>query len=175
MSIIDDVCEQLNNRTMCVVRGFKYVKRYLDECGTSEPNVNLPERSTAHSAGYDFVSPKKYVIYPKESVKIPLGVKAYMLENEYLALYVRSSLGIKKGLMLMNTVGIIDSDYYNNPDNEGEIIACLYNTGDDPVTIEAGERIVQGIFNTYLVTDQDAAKRYKQFRQRTGGIGSTTE
>ena len=149
------------------LRGFKYVQRYIDETKGTEP-IALPERKTVNSAGYDFVSPKKYLIYPHEYVKIPLGVKAYMLPNEYLALYVRSSLGIKKGLVLMNTVGIIDSDYYNNPDNEGEIIACIYNSGDDPVIIKAGERIVQGIFSKYFITDNDRANE-----SRTGGIGST--
>ena len=100
------------------MRGFRYVRRYILECKNEEPAAALPVRKTARSAGYDFMSPKKYFIYPHEYAKIPLGVKAYMEPDEYLALYVRSSLGIKKGLVLMNTVGIIDSDYVDNPDNE---------------------------------------------------------
>ena len=150
------------------MRAFRYVSRYIKEVGNEEPAATLPVRKTRRSAGYDFMSPKKYYIYPHEYAKIPLGVKAYMEHDEYLALYVRSSLGIKKGLILMNTVGIIDSDYVDNPDNEGEIIACLYNSGDDPVLIQPGERIIQGIFCKYLTTDDDMVTD-----ERTGGIGST--
>ena len=150
------------------MRGFRYVRRYILECKNEEPAAALPVRKTARSAGYDFMSPKKYFIYPHEYAKIPLGVKAYMEPDEYLALYVRSSLGIKKGLVLMNTVGIIDSDYVDNPDNEGEIIACIYNSGDDPVLIQPGERIVQGIFCKYLTEDNDMTTA-----ERVGGIGST--
>ena len=97
------------------------------------------------------------------------NVKAYMAEDEVLQLYVRSSVGIKKGLMLKNTVGIVDSDYYSNKNNDGNIGLNLYNTTDEAVVIERGERVVQGIFMKYLTVDNDTFLK----DERTGGIGST--
>ena len=145
------------------VRGFEYVSRM----GTI---VRKPTRGSIHSAGYDFYAYDDYTIEPKQSVLIKTGVKAYMPPDEYLDLRVRSSLGIKRQLMLATGASVIDSDYYNNPDNEGEIMVVLYNYGDTTQTIEAGERIVQGIFTKYfLVDDDDTAD------QRTGGTGSTNK
>ena len=88
--------------------------------------------------------------------------------DEYLAIHVRSSIAIKRGLMLTNSTGIIDSDYYNNEDNEGHIMIAVYNITDAPVTLEKGERVAQGIFSKYLLTNDDDARGI-----RTGGIGST--
>ena len=88
--------------------------------------------------------------------------------NEYLSIFIRSSLAFKKGLMLANSTGIIDCDYYNNPDNEGHIMIAYYNTKDVSYTIKKGERIAQGIFMKYLTTDDDDASGI-----RMGGIGST--
>lgn len=145
------------------VRGFEYVSRM----GTI---VRKPTRGSIHSAGYDFYAYDDYTIEPKQSVLIKTGVKAYMPPDEYLDLRVRSSLGIKRQLMLATGASVIDSDYYNNPDNEGEIMVVLYNYGDTTQTIEAGERIVQGIFTKYfLIDDDDTAD------QRTGGTGSTNK
>ena len=145
------------------VRGFEYVSRM----GTI---VRKPTRGSIHSAGYDFYAYDDYTIEPKQSVLIKTGVKAYMPPDEYLYLRVRSSLGIKRQLMLATGASVIDSDYYNNPDNEGEIMVVLYNYGDTTQTIEAGERIVQGIFTKYfLIDDDDTAD------QRTGGTGSTNK
>jgi dUTP pyrophosphatase len=144
-------------------RGFEYVSRM----GTI---VRKPTRGSIHSAGYDFYAYDDYTIEPKQSVLIKTGVKAYMPPDEYLDLRVRSSLGIKRQLMLATGASVIDSDYYNNPDNEGEIMVVLYNYGDTTQTIEAGERIVQGIFTKYfLIDDDDTAD------QRTGGTGSTNK
>lgn len=145
------------------VRGFEYVSRM----GTI---VRKPTRGSIHSAGYDFYVYDDYTIEPKQSVLIKTGVKAYMPPDEYLDLRVRSSLGIKRQLMLATGASVIDSDYYNNPDNEGEIMVVLYNYGDEPQTIEAGERIVQGIFTKYFLTDYDNTTD-----QRTGGTGSTNK
>lgn len=145
------------------VRGFEYVSRM----GTI---VRKPTRGSIHSAGYDFYAYDDYTIEPQQSVLIKTGVKAYMPPDEYLDLRVRSSLGIKRQLMLATGASVIDSDYYNNPDNEGEIMVVLYNYGDTTQTIEAGERIVQGIFTKYfLIDDDDTAD------QRTGGTGSTNK
>ena len=91
-----------------------------------------------------------------------------MEKDEYLSIFIRSSLAFKKGLMLANGTGIVDSDYYDNPDNEGHIMIAYYNTNDAPYTIEQGERIGQGIFMKYLTVNGDDADAV-----RVGGIGST--
>ena len=146
-------------------RGFEYVKRINSNI---KKNFDLPKRSTSHSAGYDFVCPNYAYIAPGETIKIRTGVKAYMCSDEYLALHIRSSLGIKYNLALSNCTGIIDSDYYNNPDNDGEIIVAITNMGTKSYEIEPGERFVQGIFSKYLIADDDTADG-----SRNGGIGST--
>jgi len=82
---------------------------------------------------------------------------------------LRSSTPKKKGLMLANGIGIIDADYYNNPDNEGHIMFQVYNFTDSTVEIEEGERIGQGVILTYFTTDDDNASG-----TRSGGFGSTS-
>lgn len=128
----------------------------------------LPVRKTKGSAGYDFVSPIDVTIGPGETVKIPTGIKAYMPVDTVLMLYVRSSLGIKKNLVLSNGTGVIDSDYVDNPSNEGEIIGALHNVGAEPQTIKKGEAFMQGVFLLYLTVTNDHT-----VGERTGGIGST--
>ena len=145
------------------VRGFEVVSRM-------ETPVKLPKRGSIHSAGYDIHAYDDYTIEPKQSVLIKTGIKAYMPQDEYLDLRVRSSLGIKRQLMLATSASVIDADYYNNPDNEGEIMVVLYNYGDETQTIEAGERIVQGVFTKYFLADYDNTTD-----QRTGGTGSTNK
>lgn len=145
------------------VRGFEYVSRL-------GAVVKCPTRGSAHSAGYDICAMDDYVIRPNQSVLIKTGVKAYMPPDEYLDLRVRSSLGIKRQLMLATGASVIDSDYYNNPDNEGEIMVVLHNYGSVTQKIEAGERIVQGIFTKYFLADNDNATA-----KRTGGTGSTNK
>ena len=93
-----------------------------------------------------------------------------MNENEFLGIYIRSSLGFKYNIRMCNQVGIIDADYYNNKDNEGHIFVCLQNKSDKKVVIKKGDRFVQGIFMSYLITDDDSATD-----TRNGGIGSTNE
>jgi len=95
-------------------------------------------------------------------------IKAYMMPGEVLEMYVRSSIGIKKGLILSNLVGIIDMDYHNNCSNDGNIGICLHNLSDKTQTIEKGERIAQGIFKSFLTADNGHSDE-----DRTGGIGST--
>ena len=145
------------------VRGFEVVSRM-------ETPVKLPTRGSIHSAGYDIYAYDNYEIEPKQSVLIRTGVKAYMPSDEYLDLRVRSSLGIKRQLMLATGASVIDADYYNNPDNEGEIMVVLYNYGDTTQTINAGEHIVQGIFTRYFLADNDCTTAV-----RTGGTGSTNK
>lgn len=127
-----------------------------------------PKRATSKSAGYDIVSPETYHIEPRAIVKIPTGIKACMEDDEYLDINIRSGLATKHGLGLVNSVGIIDADYYNNPDNDGEIIIGIINNGFKVATIKAGDRIAQGIFKKYLITDDDDA-----VGERKGGLGST--
>lgn len=141
-------------------RGFERVTGYK--------YVNLPKRKTKQSAGYDIESAIDAVITPGETKVIPTGIKACMKPYEWLGVYVRSSLAIKYGLILANGVGVIDSDYYNNPDNEGHIMLPIRNVSGMPYTVKKGDRIAQGIFHRYYKVDGDSADG-----DRTGGIGST--
>lgn len=128
----------------------------------------LPKRSTKYSAGYDFYSPISFTLKPGERKVIPTGIKVCMNDNEFLAIYIRSSLGFKWDTRMCNQVGIIDADYYGNSENEGHIFVCLKNEGNGAVTINKGDRFVQGIFTPYLITDDDTATGIRE-----GGIGST--
>lgn len=130
--------------------------------------IKVPSRATSSSAGYDFYLPYDLVIKPKESILVKTGIKACMENDEFLMIVIRSSLGVKKGLQLSNNVGIIDSDYYNNIDNEGHIMISLKNCSDIAVTLMRGERIAQGIFLKYLKVDDDSNQN-----ARLGGFGST--
>lgn len=145
------------------IRGFEWVAAYA---GAS---LTLPERKTQYSAGYDLAAAAETICLPNTVTLVPTGLKAYMQDNEYLGLHIRSSLAVKKQLMLANGQGIIDADYYNNADNEGHIMVAVFNFGQQPVVLPVGERIAQGIFYTYLTTDNDAAHS----GTRTGGFGST--
>ena len=131
---------------------------------------NLPRRSSKHSAGYDFLAVKDYVIRPKEILKIPTGVKARMQGDEVLLIVVRSSMGFKYNVRLTNQVGVIDSDFYNNIDNEGHIFISLQNEGDKDYVIEKGEAYAQGMFMKYLLSDDDTAEGI-----RIGGLGSSNK
>lgn len=160
--------ETLHEDAYLALRGFARTSRHLKECeGLGIAPVALPTRKTFHSAGYDFACPADITLYPGESIIVFTGIKAWMQPNEFLAMFIRSSYGIKKHLRIKNVVGIIDSDYYDNPDNEGEILVCLINEGSDPAKIPAGESFAQGIFMTYL-TDGTVP-----LSARTGGVGST--
>lgn len=130
--------------------------------------VKLPQRSTMNSAGYDFFLPEGVVIKAKEMVIIKTKIRCIMEEDEFLGLFLRSSMGIKKGLRLCNQVGIIDKDYYGNADNGGEILVALENKSNQDVHLFKGEKFVQGVFMKYLLTDDDQTKT-----KRTGGLGST--
>ena len=143
------------------IRGFELVTSYTDK-------RLLPKRETAHAAGYDLKAAETVVIEAGEITLVPTGVKAYMQPTEVLYLYDRSSNPRKKGLVLINSVGVIDGDYYGNAANEGHIFAQMKNITDALVTVEAGERIVQAVFAPFLIADGDEATG-----QRTGGFGST--
>lgn len=147
-------------------------KRGFEICrGFESYPINLPKRQTFYSAGYDIEAIEDVVIQPKEVKLVKTGLKAYMQDDEVLKIYIRSSVPMKKGLMLANNVGIIDSDYYNNEDNDGHILIPLYNFSSQVVIINKGEKIAQGIFEKYFITDDDSPN--KQIRK--GGFGSSNK
>ena len=145
--------------------------RGFEICTGYEDKAVLPKRADNGSCGYDFyiISNVDTYIRPNETVKFETGIKAYMPKDEYLALHVRSSVGIKKNIVLSNVTAIIDSSFYNNPANEGNICIALTNIGDKTQVIPPNARIAQGIFMKYLVADEDDVVN----ETRNGGIGST--
>lgn len=148
-------------------RGFEVIKD--EHRKHSDVEIQLPTRGDSRSAGYDFYSNETVTLQPKQSHLFWTDVKSYMLDNEVLSIHVRSSIGTKKDLMLKNTTGIIDSSYYENPSNDGNIGICLVNMGDKIQKIEKGERIAQGVFTKYLIVDEDTCLK----SERTGGFGSS--
>ena len=146
------------------LRGFQVVGAYKDK------DIHLPKRKTASSAGYDIEAADEVVLVPHKVVLVPTGLKAYMQRDEYLGIHVRSGISVKYSVSCVNSQGIIDADYYDNPDNEGHIMVPLINHGDKEVVISRGTRIAQGIFYHYLTVDGDKAGAGGQ---RTGGFGST--
>ena len=128
----------------------------------------MPRRATSHSSGYDFYSPIRIVVPPHESVLVMSDIKAYMQSDEELLMFPRSGLGIK-GIIIRNTIGKIDSDYYSNIKNDGNIGISIWNTTDNPFVIEEGDRVCQGSFYKYLITDNDNPIS----EERIGGFGST--
>ena len=150
------------------VRGFEVAKGFEDK------EINLPIRKTKYSAGYDIEAAEDVVIPSfKKGINptlIKTGIKAYMQDDEVLYLYNRSSNPKKKGLILANSVGVIDKDYYGNPDNDGHIMFAFYNIKDEDVEIKKGETVGQAVFQKYLVVDNDNAEG-----MRLGGFGSTNK
>ena len=132
-------------------------------------SIKLPKRSTKHSAGYDIRSIEDIVINPLESKIIKTGLKVCMNDDEVFLIVDRSSFGYKYDITLSNSVGVIDSDYYNNSDNEGHFSIKLINHGNKSLHIKIGDRIAQGLFIKYLKVDNEEDIE----NQRTGGFGST--
>lgn len=132
-----------------------------------EVEIKLPTRATEHSSGYDFYSPVSVTIQPNEMVMIWTDVKAHMYYDNALFIMPRSSMG-KQPIMIANTIGNIDSDYYGNESNDGNIGFRLLNLGSTPYEITKGDRIGQGVFVKYgTVKDDDTVGT------RSGGFGST--
>ena len=148
------------------IRGFEVAK------GFENNQINLPIRKTKYSAGYDIEAAEDTVIpsFKKgmNPTLVKTGLKAYMQDDEVLFLYNRSSNPKKKGLILANSVGVIDKDYYGNPDNDGHIMFAFYNIKEEDITIKKGEAIGQAVFEKYLIVDDDNAQG-----ERMGGFGST--
>lgn len=131
--------------------------------------IKMPRRATAGSAGYDFFLTCDVELKPGETVKIPTGIRAKIDNGWVLKLYPRSGLGFKFRLQLNNTVGIIDSDYYDS-DNEGHIFIKITNDSNEgkTVALKKGDGFAQGIFVEYGITIDDDATDV-----RNGGFGST--
>ncbi len=150
---------------------FKQFKKDISDSKELYNKIELPKRSTRNSAGYDIKSIEDVILKSGESKVIKTGIKAFMNSDEVLYLYIRSSLGFKYDISLSNNVGVIDSDYYNNPDNEGHIQIKLINHGKSDFEIHIGDRIAQGVFMKYLCVDDEE----KIVNSRKGGIGSTNK
>lgn len=133
------------------------------------PEAQYPVRSTTNSAGYDLFCAEDTVVLPHSITLIPTGIKCYLFEDSWLMIALRSSTPKKKGLILANGIGIIDSDYVDNPDNEGQIFVQVYNLTDHEVLVEKNERIAQGLVMPMYTLDIDHVKLVK----RDGGLGST--
>ena len=150
------------------IRGFEIAKGFEDK------NINLPMRKTKYSAGYDVECAEDIVIPSfKKGMKptlVKTGIKAYMKDDEYLMLANRSSNPGKKGLILANSVGIIDKDYYGNLDNDGHIMFAFFNIKDEDIQIKKGDIVGQAIFMPFLIVDDDKAEG-----ERMGGFGSTNK
>lgn len=165
------------------VRGFEICKGY------EEKNLTLPKRSTKNSVGYDILAPeditipsiwksvfknlKSFCCGKKDYIdiqptKISTGIKAYFGEDEVMIIANRSSGPSKLGLVMANSIGIFECDYYNNPSNDGNIIFQYYNFFPNDITIKKGEKVGQAYFQKFLIADNDKASGI-----RTGGIGST--
>lgn len=146
-------------------RGFEIAK------GWENKDIHLPVRKTAHSAAYDVEAAEDIVIpaykLGMKPTLIPTGLKAYCMDDEWYMLANRSS-GPKKGFVMANSIGIVDSDYYNNVDNDGHFYFQYFNFLDHDLEVKKGDVIGQVIFMKYLMTDDDKATGV-----RVGGFGST--
>lgn len=133
-----------------------------------EEDIKLPERSTLNSAGYDFFALEDIIFNPKSITRVFTGVKCELMPNQVLILANRSSNPSKKGLVLLNGIGVVDADYYGNPDNDGEIAFEFYNMLNEPVEIKKGEKLGQGLILAFDKTEDDFVTNV-----RKSGWGST--
>lgn len=136
-----------------------------------EEDIKLPERSTLNSAGYDFFAIEDIMFNPKTITRVFTGVKCELMPNQVLILANRSSNPSKKGLVLLNGIGVIDADYYGNPDNDGEIAFEFYNMLDEVVEIKKGEKLGQGLILKFDKAEDDYIS--DPYKTRSGGFGST--
>ena len=168
---------------MSRIRGFEICK------GLGNSDINLPIRKTAKSVGYDleafedttipsiwknvFENIAKFLKHDTDYKEIKptlvrTGIKSYFGDDEVLILANRSSHPIKKGLVLANSIGIVESDYYGNPQNDGELMYAYYNFFPVDVTIKKHDAVGQAYFQKFLIADDDNATG-----KRLGGFGST--
>ena len=147
------------------------MRRFEIAKGWEDKNINLPVRKTAKAAGYD-IEAAEDIIIPRfelgiKPTLIPTGLKAYCQPDECFLLLNRSS-GPKKGFLMANSVGLIDSDYYGNPDNDGQFYFSYFNCSDHDIEVKKGDIIGQVVFMKFLTVDNDNATGV-----RLGGFGST--
>lgn len=140
---------------------FEKVKKMKDD-------IKLPERSTLNSAGYDFFALEDIIFNPETITRVFTGVKCELMPNQVLILANRSSNPSKKGLILLNGIGVVDADYYGNPDNDGEIAFEFYNMSDETVEIKKGEKLGQGLILKFDKTEDDFVTKIRE-----SGWGST--
>lgn len=155
------------------VRGFEKISKNqfnkdFEGFNVIYEDIKIPKRSTSKSAGYDCFAPIDIKLEPNEEIKIPTGIRSYMLDNEKLGALPRSGHGFKYYLRLANTQGVIDADYYDS-DNEGHIFVKLRNEGHKTLEIKKGQGMCQLIFSKYLLADGDDYTG----DVRNGGFGST--
>ncbi len=153
---------------------FEYVSQtQFDEAfeGATPAYPPLPRRATVGSAGYDFFTPIPLHLAPGETVKVPTGVRCCMENGWVLQIFPRSGLGFSYRLQLNNTVGIIDSDYYDS-DNEGHIFIKITNDSNEGKVLDlpAGSAFAQGLFIPFGITEDDDVTAI-----RNGGLGSTSK
>ena len=145
---------------------FEKVKRIKED-------IRLPERSTLNSAGYDFFSLEEILFPAKTITRVFTGIKCELMPNQVLILANRSSNPSKKGLILINGIGVVDADYYGNSDNDGEIAFEFYNMLDEDITIKKGEKLGQGLILKFDKIEDDYVSN--PYKTRNGGFGSTGE
>lgn len=158
------------------MRAFEFA---LNKDGSKQyESAKIPVYQTKNSAGADFYCAEAVIIpsvfnlskeYMYKPTLVHTGIKANMNEDEVLELYNRSSNPGKLGLILANSVGVVDADYYNNPDNDGEIMFAFYNMSDEDIYLQPGDRIGQGVFKKFLKPENAIVNE----KDRTGGFGST--
>ena len=143
------------------------IDEYIKDC---YDNIVIPTRATKGSAGYDFVMPFDVELDTFTDINIPTGIKCQIDNGYFLMIVPRSSMGFKNYLRLANTLGVVDSDFFDNKDNEGHIFAKIRveKTLEEPIRINRGERFIQGIFVPYGIVDNDSVTT-----ERNGGIGSS--
>ena len=155
---------------MMTYRPMNYMEGHIKE---AYDNIVIPVRKTKYSAGYDICTPIDISLPSGQRRVIPTGITAIFTPEEmktwHLQMYVRSSVGIKDGVVLTNGTGVIDPDYYTGQ-NDGDMMLALLNTSDKLVKYKAGDRICQAVFVIHGLTSDD-----KAVGDRTGGIGSTNE
>ena len=144
----------------------------LEKINKLYDGIKLPKRATKYSAGYDFYASGDGVIPTEHAGIIPTGIRWVCDKeedkNKVLQIYPRSGIGFRTGVRLMNTVGIIDADYWEG-NNEGHIMVKLYNPMNASFEVEDGEAIIQGVITEYHTCDDEE----EIVEKRTGGMGST--
>lgn len=150
---------------------FEQFKKDISDDKELYDSIILPTRGTKKSAAYDIRSAVDEVIHPGEAKVIKTGLKVAMNDDEVFYLFIRSSMGYKYNMTLMNAVGVIDADFYNNETNEGHFSVKLINHGKEDFIVNFGDRIAQGVFMKYLTVDDEE----EITNVRKGGLGSTNK